>query len=473
MKVFATPLETQHFQRYSSSAEVGSFLHGLARAAPTQARVDCIGYSAARRAIHALVCGLDGETPKRRVMLVGSQHGASEAAGCEAMLYLARAVLVGELQSWLDEFELVLIPNANPDGRDLDSSRNAHDVNINRDFVLLSQPESAALDNALLRYRPQVVLDAHESASLKRKTLGREGYITDFEAQFDVANTPAIPAANRAYLVERLLPRLLAAVAAKGLRAQRYIREITSTTQPITHGGLTIRKFRNKAGLRGPLTVLLETPMEPKSGTYPSYRNIAVRVEKQFLCQRVFLECLQAERAALNTLSTDAAPPEPGQCLALNGNYVQRMPSPTVTIPLRKRTDGEPVPIVFPDHRAVTMSAYVEMPAAYVVVANAPLIAAFLARHQLRFTATDQSREQQLMANVFRPDHALEDGWRLHDHTREVIKVPAGSLLIPTSQPHGALLALLLDPRSHSSLFRYPSLARLIDTERPFFICET
>ena len=236
MNPLATPLEHHHFQRYSSSEEVAGFLRALTAAAGPYAKLERIGQSAQGREILALVCDASAAAPrsraKLRVLMVGSQHGASEAAGCEALLYLARAVLLGDLQGLLDDFELVLIPNANPDGRELDSSRNGNDININRDYVLLSQPESCALDAAVLRYAPEVVLDAHESASLKRHTLGREGYLTDFEAQFDVANSPAIPPALLRYAETEFLPALIRGVEARGLHAALYPR---NHLDPATH----------------------------------------------------------------------------------------------------------------------------------------------------------------------------------------------------------------------------------------------
>ena len=41
-------------------------------------------------------------------------------------------------------------------------------------------------------FKPHVVLDIHESAILKKKSLGAEGWLTDFEAQFQCANHPNV-----------------------------------------------------------------------------------------------------------------------------------------------------------------------------------------------------------------------------------------------------------------------------------------
>ena len=474
MNPLATPLEHHHFQRYSSSEEVAGFLRALTAAAGPYAKLERIGQSAQGREILALVCDASAAAPrsraKLRVLMVGSQHGASEAAGCEALLYLARAVLLGDLQGLLDDFELVLIPNANPDGRELDSSRNGNDININRDYVLLSQPESCALDAAVLRYAPEVVLDAHESASLKRHTLGREGYLTDFEAQFDVANSPAIPPALLRYAETEFLPALIRGVEARGLRTQRYIREITSTQQPITHGGLTVRKFRNKAGLRGALTVLLETPMEPKADSYPTFRNIGARADKQWSCIQTFLAVIKQQQQAISGALARSARLAPRTQIPLNGSYFQPAGSPQVVINLRRRDTYLLAPIAFEDHRTVRAHDFLVLPDAYVITAHTSLFASLLARHQIPFEVVAESVEARLESEIFAGGASVERACEVLDTWAERTPLPVGSLYVPITQSAGRLLPLLLDPRSLSSVFRYAPFARLIEGGQPLFI---
>lgn len=474
MNALVTPLEHYRFQRYSGSEDIAGFLRAVTAAAGPYARLERIGRSAHGRDILALICdsGVTSTSRRRklRVMMVGSQHGASEAAGCEALLYLARAVLLGELQGLLDEFELILIPNANPDGRECDSSRNGNGVNINRDFVLLSQPESCALDAAVLKYAPEVVLDAHESAVLKRNSLGREGYLTTFEAQFDVANNPAIPERLRVYAETELLPALIETVEARGLRAQRYIREITSTQQPITHGGLTVRKFRNKAGLRGALTVLLETPMEPKADPYPTYRNIGVRTDKQWCCLQAFLAVLGTRREAIARVVAQRERLTPCASLPLNGSYVPNQASSRITIDLRRRDTYLLEPRAFADHRQVRVYDYVALPEAYVVTAHTAVFANLLTRHQIPFEVVDEPLVVRVEQEVLAGGAVAERACEVIDVVERRMELPAGALHVPLTQHTGRILPLLLDPRSQSSVFRYPSYARLIERQRPSFV---
>lgn len=475
MKRIKTPLEQNGFQRYSSSGEIVHYLRMFASIAAPLARLDCIGHSAQGREILALYCGDRSKDPhaaqqKLRIMLVGSQHGASEAAGCEALLYLIRAVLSGELQCLLEDFEFMIVPNANPDGRERDSSKNGNDVNINRDFVLLSQPESCALDTAVLRYQPMVVLDMHESAVLKRKTLGLEGYLTDFEAQFDIACHPAISENLRNYAESQLLPALISAVEARGLRAQRYIREITSTKQPITHGDLTMRTFRNKAGLRGALAILLETPMEPKADPHPTFRNIAVRTEKQWNCLQALLRVLHLQcQPILATVMRDARFSLP-RIMPLNGSYVRRAESPQALITLRRRDTRQLESIQFADHRAIAAHDFLQLPSAYIVQAHKDVFADLFARHRIPFTTMTESFEGLLESEVFAGGDTPEYACTVLDGYRERAVLAPGSLYASLRPDTARLLPLLLDPRSSSSVFQYPQFTQLIAARQPLFV---
>lgn len=465
-----TPLEHHRFQRYSNSHEIAHYLTALALAAGPYARVENLGRSAEGRPLQGLYC--ERPDPRRdrtgrlRIMLVGSQHGASEAAGGEALLMLARALLLGDAQDLLDDCDFLIIPNANPDGRERDSSRNGNDINLNRDFVLLSQPESVALDAAVLRYQPDVILDAHESASLKQHSLGKEGYLTDFEAQFDIGNSPAVAKSLREFAERELLPALFAGVAARGLRVQRYIREITSTRQPITHGVLTARNFRNKAALRGCLTVLLETPMEPKAGVYPSFRNIEVRVHRQVTCMEVFLAAVRELRSAVAQARADALRLPGGETIALNGCYVRHPHSPEVVITLRHRDTWLPAPTTFEDWRCIEARDWLALPSGYVVRAHHAVFANLFSRHAIPFEVLPEDTGLTLEEERFTGFDPVEGSWTTCDTRRVQTTLPAGSLHVPITHQTGRLLPLLLEPRSESSVFRYLAYARLLTHDR-------
>jgi len=458
---FPTPLEACRHQRISQSAEIDAYINRLV-AGTDEAECATLGWSVRGQPIRALLCARPSPREKPRVMLVGSHHGGSEPAGGEALLELSRALLHGELRDLLDVLDLVIVPNVNPDGRDDDSSRNANGVNLNRDYVLLSQPESRALDAAVQRYRPHVVLDAHESAALKRKSLGRAGWLTEFQAQFDVANNPALAAPLLRFGEEVLLTEAIAAVAAEGLRAHRYIREILSLEQPLTHGGITIKRFRNKAGALGALSFLLETRLDPKDGRYPSFRNIEVRVEKQLRCIRAFLLRVAAHAETIVKLGRQHEGLRAGEPLVVAAHYAPNGRDATHPVPLRRIDTGEVVDIAFRDHRRLALHAPVTAPRAYLVPRHTQVLRDLLWRHGLRFEYLTRAEHPRL--RVHHVEQVMKQGeFALHTTPLErELRVAPGTLRIPLDQPYGRVAALLFEPSSTSTAFGYPVYRRLL-----------
>jgi hypothetical protein len=467
-----TPLEAADFRRHSTSEEISAYLDALVTRAPALAHKEVLGQSVQGRPMEALVLAAPPGKPGRprlRVLLVGSQHGGAEPAGGEALLGIARDLLDGDLRPLLDDLDLVLIPNANPDGRDLRRRSNANRVNINTDFVLLSQPESRALVQALARYRPDAVLDTHESAVLKRESLAREGYLTDFDAQVETANNPALPTAMQTYAEHTVLPALIARISAGGLPANHYIGEITSTRQPITHGGLTLRNFRNTAGLSGALSVLIETKLDPRTDAFPTYRNLGARAQRQRLCIRSFLAEVHARRAAIRERAVAAradAPPT----LALFVDYAPTAAKATVSIPLRRLDTRALEPLQFPDHRRRVTADTVHVPRELIVTQHVGALRALLDHHGITYTALDRPTRRRVQTLRLTARPGSRGRARGTQDAPSTVTLRAGSLSIDLAQAAGRRALLLLDPRSISSVFRYPDYAAWIAPGEAFFI---
>jgi len=458
------PLQRNGYSRISSSAEISADLAAIT-AASDIARLEVLGHSIRRRPIEALVLRApDGVANPLRVLIVGSQHGAAEPAGAEALLRLARELAFGELRPWLDELDVVLVPNANPDGRDLGRRTNAKGVNLNTDFVRAGEPETRALLRALARYEPDAVLDTHESAVLKRKSLGLEGWLTDFEIQFEFANNPGVPAAIREFSERELLPALLAATATDGATAHRYIGEITSTSQPITNGGLSLRNLRNTAGVQSRVSFLVETRLDSGELEYPTWHNIARREHRQLRCLRAFLQQVRHFRQQIQAAISQ---PIHGP-VALSAHYGPPPGHPQVAIGLRRRDTQELVIHHFADHRQVTLASAVALPSAYLVTSQQARIRALLDAQGILYQTLEAPQPFRVIEQRFAATSGGTSGYLVRPHSATIdLKAPAGALLIESGQRRGRQAMLLLDPRSDSSLFRDPQFATLLGPEHP------
>jgi hypothetical protein len=481
-----TRLEESGYAHLTSCAEITMFLTELSNRNPTAEKVT-IAKSALGNPVEALLISSEIDrfksvycsNDKVTAMLIGSQHGM-EPSGAEALLLISRDIVEGKLTAWLEDMNFIIIPNGNPDGRNSKRRVNGNGVNLSTNYTILSETETRGILDALHKWKPEVVLDVHESAVLKKKSLGRQGYLTDFEAQFEAANNPNVDRRIRAFSFNHLLPELVELVNSAGLPAQRYIGEITSIHQPITHGGLSLRNLRNMAGMMGSFSFLLENRLDPSSGNYPTPRNICARVAKQYLCIWAFLTCCRAHQSEIMKLSRNARMRwirgEDEELLYLFYAYVADRNRPQITLPLRKRETGDLVNHAFEYRGTVEYHSPLRVPAYYIVTQHQDLIRDFLDRHRIAYGTAEQPVEVVVQIQFTLPrqgrTNGPQEGYNNHVVRERVERytIKRGDLIVGLDQPARRLIPLLLEAESLSSMFNSQEYGYMVQADNDFFV---
>jgi hypothetical protein len=275
----------------------------------------------------------------------------------------------------------------------------------------------------------------------------------DFWAQFESTNNPALPAEARAFSYTVLLPDLLARTRERGLPAQRYISEITRIDQPITNGGLTLRNFRNTAGISGALSFLVETRLDPRIDTFPTYRNIKERIERQRIVLESFIHSVHAHREAIagqvdrlrEALSTGPA--------MLNARYVPDDAHPLIKVPMT-RVDSRAAEVhTFSDHRKHSASEPADMPRRLLVTAHIEEMAAWLARQGIVFERVPPGSRYSVEARRYQWRSEPESGAQLIASREMELTLDAQALMIDMQQAQARGALLLLSPNSMNSVF--------------------
>ncbi len=103
--------------------------------------------------------------PPKRLFYLCRQHGhepASTEAALQFITQLVKAAPGSPLVLDLQRVTVFVVPMANPDGAEAFLRHNAHDKDINRDWLRRTQPETRALYRAVLRLHPDMMTDQHE-----------------------------------------------------------------------------------------------------------------------------------------------------------------------------------------------------------------------------------------------------------------------------------------------------------------------
>lgn len=172
-------------------------------------RVDTIGLSVEGLPIVAATIGGSGPVG---LMVVAGQHG-EESGSYESAMPLIRDLAETTdpaLSAYLAAHPVVVVPCVNPD-RLRATRENANGLDLNREHLTLSQPETYALATLITQRDPDVLLDLHENY----------GQPNGEDVQMSYSRTAQAHAAVRS-LSQGLYARVEEGLAAKGMRAEPY-----------------------------------------------------------------------------------------------------------------------------------------------------------------------------------------------------------------------------------------------------------
>ncbi|PWB71278.1 MAG: hypothetical protein C3F15_12845 [Holophagae bacterium] len=462
---FSLPEDHRTLTKTTSFAEMELFLRSLDGTGGASVSVE--GTSAGGHPLYVVHLTGSGERPWR-ILLYAQQHG-DEVSGKDALLYLVRDIARDPTLLPRD-VDLWVVPMVNPDGAEADTRANSAGADLNRDHIILEQPETRALHRLARRLRPAVAVDCHEFGRDSESWLGR-GWLKWPDITMDSLDNPLFDPAVRAAAL-RFLGTAAEAEARAGHPFLRYWVGGVPPDEEQRHSAPDIDGGLNAIGMYGGQSYIIEAAARHAEQGRRD-QDLGNRVDAYLALFRAVLAGDGHRAEDLEAIEQARRRPLPA---FLPTNYLWVNPDATVTeFPVIEAASGGVLKVPTANlMTAMAVKRTVPTPRGYAVIG--PAAAQFrllLERHGIPFEelATGRSVEAETCTLV-RVEDEFDEVYSRYEGRQIVsrgepalVELAAGSLWIPLEGEAGLRAALVLEPASLYGLYQYPTYRRLVGAD--------
>ena len=449
-----TPLEKAGFSKLTSHSEMMTYLKSLENESGGF-NSSIIGTSLQGRDIPALFFTADTEFAQNKdnkpVVLIFCQQHGDEPSGKEAALMLAR-YLSGEGRSLLKKLDLILVPMVNPDGAEIGKRTNAAKMDLNRNHVILSEPEAQAVHDLFLKWKPHVTLDVHEYNAITKSWIS-QGFVKDADEMLGGVTNLNIDKQLIDFTRQIIIPETGRLINDAGFSFHRYIVGGPPEKKRIRYSTTNINDGRQSLGIYNTLSFIIE------GKRYGDILNkIEYRTRGQLAAQTAFLKVIADNSETVIKLVNSS-----------REKILQNSPVEYIYIQMDYFPDSENDSLLFPVFDIsqwkrvykkmgnfepdVKIKKSIKKPFAYIFSQKEAGLTALLKKHQIKMRRLERNTlvpvENYKILNTF---NGMDEDKPilLADVEKESVSLnyKKGDIVIQLNQPAGNLIPLLLEPQS-------------------------
>ena len=459
------PADHHTITRTISYDEMARFLASVNGRGPLTVTVE--GTTVKGRSLY-LVHATRGGSPAFRILFYAQQHG-DEPAGKVALLYMIRDI-AAKPELLPADVDLWIMPMMNPDGGEAGTRRNGAGADLNRDHIVLEQPETQALYRVVRRVRPILAVDCHEFGRDSDERRAR-GWIAYPDITMDGVNNPLFDPAVIA-AAQRWVDESAAVEAAAGHPFLRYSVGGMPPDEEQRHSAPDLDGGLNAVGAYGGLSFIIESAVMRAQLPAP---DLARRVDAYLVLLWRFVNGDSHRAEDLAAVEHARARPLPAFTPT---DYLWVNPGMTITrFPVVEAATGRLLEIPTPNMMTVmAVKSAVPTPLAYAIEPRAA--AAFkplLERQAIPYEELAAARPVTAEAcTLLRIEDEWDDVYSRYGG-RDIVRLeaptarelPAGTLWVPLAGEAAVRAALVLEPAAMYGVYQYPLFHALTAPGRP------
>jgi hypothetical protein len=434
---------------------------------------EVIGTSAEGRNLFALYFSsteFGSDTGKIKVLIFAQQHG-NEQSGKEGALLLAKELLKPEYQYLFNSIDLVLIPQMNPDGSEVNQRRNGNDMDLNRNHLILTEPETMALHKLFDKHLFEVTMDVHEYSPYSEEWLSK-GIHKNSDEMIGTTTNIDVPDSIRNISKNDFVPFYKKYLNDKGYSAFEYCPGGPPETDYIRLSTFDINDGRQSLGILGTFSFI----QEGKNGKDDYCENLERRANGQMSGMLCLLEFVSQNKSRIKQIIDKEREKliggDEGQRIAIQS--VHSADGSKLDLPVYVIASGNDSIIRVHDFRPIVKSLTdVRKPKGYLVPKELEIIIDWAQRHDLLMHEYHgNSLEEIEQYRILRIDSIDFELDTIVDPVVESEKIrirnPWQYMFIPTAQLKGNMIVLALEPKSMLGLATYLQFASLLKPGETF-----
>ncbi len=467
----STPLELSGFKTLTSHQQMINYIKSLPRdKSPFLTEDFALSATGMKIPVLKFSTGEFGNDEKKlKVLLFAQQHG-NEPSGKEGVLMLLSKFASGELSHLLQKLDLAIIPMMNPDGNNSDKRRNGNGADLNRDHLILLQPENQGLHKFFNKYLFEVSMDVHEYGPFSRDWM-ELGYRKNSNVTAGILTNINTPQAIRTYSRTKYFPWLTAQMKKSGYSFSEYTPGGPPEIEYIRQSTFDINDGRQSIGSLGALSFI----QEGMNGR-DSIDNIEVRTKSQMTAMLCYLEFMYQNADEIKLMvKTEREKLVNGSPEKVAIQMKHERDGSKLEMTLLSTRTGKDTVITVSDYCPVVKSLFdVEKPFGYLIPADDRQLLDWANRHQFQLSKYTVGNNDMIEGMLITSIDSIDfEGDIVVNPIYSTRKVPLNDLkgeyyLLPTKQLAGNVIVQALEPKSMIGLVTYKQFEHLLKPEQVY-----